>query len=246
LNGLDLISSSMRLIGALASGETASSAEAADALMVLQQMLDSWLADRLMAFTININEFPLTSGQQNYTMGTGGNFNVARPANIDRVSIVSLTNPAQPLELQIDMYTDEDWQAIPVKVITSPLPQGVYEDGGFPLRTLSFWPIPSATSKTRIYSWSPLTTFPDLVTDITFPPGYLEALRYNLALRLIAEMPGKYNPIMVSTTLQLANESLARIKSMNLPMIEAHIDQTLTGQGDHYNYYSDSPAGRGR
>ena len=41
----------MRLIGALASGETLPADEAADGLMILNQMLDSWLAERLMAFT---------------------------------------------------------------------------------------------------------------------------------------------------------------------------------------------------
>src|SRR4029077_1286454 len=157
MNGLDLISSSMRLIGALASGEVPTNAEAQDALTVLNQRLDSWSADRLMVFTITIQEFALTPSQQVYTYGPGGNFNAARPARIDRASIVSLTNPSQPLELPIDYYTNWDWQQVPVKNIQTTLPQAVYDDQAFPLRNLSFWPIPTVVVNTRLYVWTALT-----------------------------------------------------------------------------------------
>lgn len=243
MNAGDLIASAMRLIGATASGETISAAEAADGLMVLQQMMDSWAADRLAVYTINIATYTLTPSVQTYTLGPGGTFNAARPAKIESASIVSLTNPAQPLELPIDLYTDEDWQAIPVKSIASPLPQGVYDDGAFPQRNLSFWPIPSAVVRAIIYSWTAVASFTDLVSDVTLPPGYLEALRYNLAMRLIAEMPGNYNPLMAQVTGELAVSSLARIRSMNIPLIEAKYDPALAGSG-HYNFYSDMPVGR--
>jgi hypothetical protein len=239
----DLAASSLRLIGVLASGETPTGAEVSDALTVCNQMLDSWAADRLMVFTLTIGEFTLTPGKQTYTMGTSGDFNVPRPPKLDDASIVSLTNPAQPLELPIKIYNDNEWQGIPLKSVSTTLPQGFYDDGGFPLRNLSFWPIPTVAVKTRIYSWTPLSTFPDLITDVTFPPGYIEALRYNLAVRLIAEMPGNFNPIMVQTTLQLANESLARIKSINITAYESRCDSALVGGGGRYNYLSDTIVG---
>lgn len=233
----------MRLIGALASGEVPTGAESNDGLAIVNQMLDSWNADRLTVFTLTIAEFSLVPGQQVYTYGTGGNFNAARPARIERASIVSLTNPAQPLELPIAMYTDADWQQVPLKIVNTTLPQGVYDDGGYPLRSLSFWPIPTVVVKTRLYSWTALSAFPDLTTDVPFPPGYQEALRYNLAMRLIAEYPGDYNPLMAEVTGKLAVESLARIKSMNLPVVEAQCDDAIVGRGGRYNYFSDMPMG---
>ena len=233
----------MRLIGALANGEVPSASESQDAFFVLNSMMDSWNADRLTIFTITIGQFNLVPLQQVYTFGPGGNFNAPRPARIDHASIVSLTNPGQPLELDINIYTDEDWAMIPVKVIQTTLPQGFYDDGAYPLRNLSFWPIPTVNVQTRIYSWTALTSFPDLVTDITFPPGYQEALRYNLAMRLIAEFPGDFNPVMTQVTGGLAVESLARIRSMNTPVIQTHIDPALTERGGRYNYFSDLPVG---
>lgn len=243
MRGLELISSSMRLIGALDSGEVPTADEANDSLLVLNNMLDSWLAERLMAFSITIEEFPLVAGQQTYTMGPGGNFNTARPVKIDRMSVVWLSNPSQPLELPIPYLTDRDWQNVPVKNIQTSLPTMVYDDGNYPLRNLSFWGIPSQQVNTRIYSWQQLTQFPDLTTDINFPPGYAEALRYNLAFRLIAEMPGDYNPVMTQTTLQLATDSLARVRIINAPIIEAFCDPALLGRGGYYDWRSDSIVG---
>lgn len=234
----------MRQIGVLSTGETLSDSLAADGFMVLNGMMDSWNADRLAIFTIGIDTFFLTPGQQTYTMGLGGNFNVPRPAKIERASIVQLNNTTQPLELAIEMVDYEGWQAIPVKNITSTLPTVVYDDGEYPYRNLSYWPIPTVAVQTKLYDWTALKSFPDLVSDITFPPGYQEAIRYNLAMRLIAEMPANFNQIMVSTTLQLATESLARIRSMNLPTLNAHVDPYLLDQHGYYNYYSDQPVTR--
>jgi len=232
-----LINSALRLIGVLASGEVPSAAESSDALLIAQQMMDSWQAERLNIFTINIAEFPLVPGQQTYTLGVGGNFNTARPAKIERMSIVSLLNPAQPLELPLEMLTDAGWQAIPVKLISSTLPTQVYDDGSFPLRNLSFWPLPSIVDNVRIYGWQALNTFPDLTTNVTFPPGYAKAIRYSLAVDLAPEF-GVEVPAVVAAQAQL---SIAKLKSMNAPLVESRLPSELVGpRGMIYNWLSDT------
>lgn len=246
MNGGDLINSSLRLIGVLASGEVPTGQESQDALLILQQMIDSWLTERMMTFTINIDEFPLTPGQQVYTYGAGGNFNKPRPARIERMSIVNLANPAQPLELPMEMLSDAEWQTeVPVKLVTSTLPLYVYDDGAFPLRNLSFYPIPQTLVNTRIYSWAPAISFTDLTTDVTFPPGYLKALRYNLAVDLMAEFPG--NPAMFGQVAQIAAETKAKIKILNAPTVRSGIDQALVDpEGGFYDWRSDLPVGGAR
>lgn len=230
----------MRLIGVLASGETPSGNENADALVILNQMVDSWNAERLNIFTLTITELPLIPGTQTYTLGTGGTLNLARPSRIERMSIVSLLNPAQPLELPLEMVTDAGWQAIPVKIITSTLPTVVYDDGAFPFRNLSFWPIPTIAVNTRIYGWQSLAAF-DLVTDVTLPPGYLKAMRYALAVDLAPEF-GRAVPPEVAMQAQM---SIAKLKVMNAPTVEMTVDPALTGSKRQvYNWRSDTPAGR--
>lgn len=241
MNGGDLIASSLRLIGVLASGEQPSGPESADALLIAQQMVDSWQAERLSIFTVTIGEYSLVPGQQTYTLGTGGNFNAARPAKIEQASIVSLLNPAQPLELPLQMVNEDGWQAIPVKVITSTLPTVLYDDGGFPFRNLSFWCIPSIVSKVRIYGWQPLSTFPDLVTDVTFPPSYVKALRYNLAVDLAPEFGRSLPPEVAAQAIS----SKAVLKNMNAPLVESRCDPAVSGSRKQiYNWITDQPAGR--
>lgn len=218
----------------LAAGETATADDTADALVILNQMLEAWSAESLDVFTITIQTFSLTAAKQVYTMGAGGDFNVPRPSKITDASVVSNANPSQPLEIPIDMLTDEEWQAIPVKLTPSILPRKVYDDGSFPLRNLSFWPVPTDSSvQTRLYTWTALTQFSDLTTDFTFPPGYIEAIKYNLGARLAAENFGTLTPIAAS----LALSSIGRIKAMNSDPPLVKCDPAITrSSGARFNW----------
>lgn len=242
LSARDIIKSALRLIGVLASGETPDDADAADSLVVLNHMMDSWNAERLMIFTLTISEFSLAVGKQTYTLGTGGDFNVARPARIERMGIVSLTNPAQPLELPIEMLTDQQWSQVPVKLISSTLPLQCYDDGAYPLRNLTFRYIPQIAVNVRIYGWTALSTFADLSTLYTFPPGYFEAIRYNLAIRLAPEF--QMDIAQMPQVTQLAADAISKIKRINAPLIDLSCDQALMSGGKEiYNWLTDN-AGR--
>lgn len=232
----------MRLIGATASGESISAAEASDGLTTLNSMLDQWNAERLMVFTSSRQVFSLVGGQQVYTMGTGGDFNVPRPVKIDRMGIISLSNPAQPLELPIDYLTDAQWAGVPVKNIASTLPYEVWDDGGFPLRSLTFWVIPTVACQTAIYAWTALTEFTSLTTNLTFPPGYEKAIVYNLAVDLAPEYgDGSGLPALVEAT---AKEAKGIVKALNIPIVDLQCDVALVNpRGAAYNYKTDMPAG---
>lgn len=270
ITALSLLTSALRLIGVLASGEQPDISTANEALVVLDQMIDGWNADRLAIFTTRSDDFALIGGQQNYTMGVGGDFNTNRPARIDNMSVLLPDNPTNPIEIPISMYSIEQWQTrVPVKNVSGSFPLICYDDGGFPQRTLQFWPIPQGQPcSVRIYSWQSLglasaalaTTdqlgFPysvtvqsgqgglqvqsitnqwplTLQTTISFPPGYAEALRYNLAVRLGAEFAAPASP----TVQALAIDSFARIKTMNAPDLGMQSDLIASPAG--YNWRAD-------
>lgn len=232
---LDLISSALRLINVVEAGEQTPIDTANDALMVLNDMIDSWNTDRLSIFTTRIDTFPFILGQQDYTLGTGGDFDMPRPAQIDAMSSILLTNPDNPVEVPIAMLTVDQWQTqVPVKKVDGTFPLQVYDDGGFPLRKLSFWPIPSQQpSSARIYSWQGLNQPATLATVIAFPPGYPEAFRYNLAIRLSAE----FQATVLPQVQQIASESLARLKTINAPDLNLQSDLMPWPAG--YNYRAD-------
>jgi hypothetical protein len=224
MTALDFIKAALRKINVLASGETPTGTEQADALGILNRMLDSWNADRLTVYNTQIQDFPLVANQQVYTLGPNGNFNVARPAKITGASVVLLSNPLQPLERPLVIYNnDQEWQEVTLKLIKTTFPEAVYDDDGFPLRSLSFWPIPQEADTFRMYSWQPMTAAASLTTVLTNPPGYAEAIEYNLAVRLASEFGGSVTPLIAASAVQ----SLANIKAAN-------VQPVLLACGDEY------------
>ena len=95
----------------------------------------------------------------------------------------------------------------------SSLPLYCYDDEGFPLRTLNLWCIPNSDVQVVIYPWQILNSFPDLTTDVTFPPSYYECVVYNLALRLSGQFGGNL-PVTVTS---MAASSMQQVKSINTP-----------------------------
>ena len=134
------------------------------------------------------------------------------------------------------MYDDVQWQGIANKSTSSLLPQVCFDDGGFPDRLLSFWPIPTQANPITLYVWTALTQFADMTLPMTFPPGYLEAIRYNLAVRLFAEFPGDAQKFPVVQ--QIAQQSKSRIMSQNAPIKVAWVDDALRPSGALGNIYT--------
>lgn len=227
----DLINGSLRLLGAIATGEAMSSAEGADGLLALNGMVDSWNTERLMVYTINRLEFNLVAGQQLYTMGTGGNFNTTRPTRIDQ-AYLKITATTPNLEIPLHIVQDEGWAAIGVKSITSTYPTTVYSDGSFPLSNVYVWPVPTQVNVLVLYVWNQISQFATLDDAISFPPGYLEALRYSLACRLAPEFGLQASPWV----LQEAVASKARIKVINQTPVYLTCDESVLARPTHFNW----------
>ena len=235
----DIIARSLRATGALAAGETPDGMEADECLAILNGMMDAWNAERLMIFTIQRLLFVPATLKQTYTLGTLADFDSPRPAKIEGYGVVSLNNPAQPLELPLTPLTDALWQAVPVKNIQSSLPTQVWDDEGFPFRNLSYWPIPNVQVNFTIYPWTALTSFVDASTDYAFPPGYYECIVYNLAARMAAEGYGQATQLLLLG----AQKALERVKTINVPLIDLKCDPAVVGSGGKrvYNWLSDGP-----
>lgn len=248
----DIIKAALRSINVLANGESLSAADGQDALVTMNQMMDSWQAQQLMLYSIQRQVFDLSGGNfsltdgQYYTMGPGGDFNTTRPSKIYRISVINLNNSQQPLELPLDYITDAQWQNIPVKDISSALPQVVYDTGDYPLRKLFYWPVPNQFPvKTAIYTPQAISQFADLgSTQYMFPPGYLLALRYNLALYLAPEY-GALAMAAANAIAPLAESTKAVLMAINEPIVDLRCDPALTTtQNSLYNWITDMPVRR--
>jgi hypothetical protein len=138
----------------------------------------------------------------------------------------------------MDYLTKDQWAQIPVKNISSALPLKVWDDQGFPYRTLQVYPIPNVQVQLAIYAWQALTQFANLFTNLTFPPAYLKALRYNLAIELAPEFGVDQIPPSV---IAMAASSKEKLYEMNLPLMDLRCDPMLVNPRNAlYNWLSDT------
>lgn len=114
-------------------------------------------------------------------------------------------------EIPMKVLPYQMWMGISLKETSSSIPTEVYVHKESPLEILTFWPVPSETCAFVLYSQKELSRFPDLDENIDFPPGYSEAIKYNLALRLAVDYGREISPRVD----KLASDSLARIKVKN-------------------------------
>lgn len=225
----DLIKSSLRLIGAIATGETPTSDEQADALVVLNDILESWSNNGFLIYEKKRETFSLVASQQSYTFGTGGDFNSARP-----VQILEVNSKDGDIETPMKILTDSEWAAVSDKTITAENPYYVYASGTYPTETLSVWPVPTSTNSLVIHSLKPLTAFSAVGDTVSLPPGYARALKYNLALELAPEYGKPIDP----TITVIANESKADLQRQNINPVYMTPDTYGIGGGSRYDIYT--------
>jgi hypothetical protein len=217
----DLIKGSLKLIGAIATGQTPTAEEQADALLVLNEMLGNWSTENLTLFTQPREEFPLVAGTQSYTFGLTGNFNSARPLEVEMAFIKSGNT-----EYVLQVLTARQWAEISDKSTQSSSPTKIFVDMASPLATIHVWPVPSEVKTLVLHSKKALTKFTSVGANVEdLPPGYAKAMRYGLALELAPEYGTQPDTAIVIQ----ANQSKANIKRMNIKPVYLGVDSALLG-----------------
>lgn len=246
----ELIRSALVMTGSLAQGEDPSNADAADAFVRLNRMIGGWKNQRLTCFVVEENVYALVGSQQEYTIGPGGDFNQFRPQFLSYCDLIlSATSPA--VSIRVAIITVKDWSFQSVKAQTSTQPTQVYYYTQFPssgaqagMGKLIFWPKPTNVNSVRLYCPKPITEFTNLSTDYVFPPGYEDALEYNLAKRLIQAGMGLRENLQDIEP--MARETLSTVKRANIQPVVASIDPALWPGQPGYNWRTGSPGGGGQ
>src|SRR5438093_4138296 len=226
--GADICSRALKYAGILAAGEVAAAEDAADALDILNGMLDSWVADKLLIFATTISTFALTSNVPSYSIGTGATFNTTRPSMIENANIL-ITSQTPNVRRPLFLMKDEDWMGISIRPLPTPsIPTALYYSRDYPSGTLFFWQTPQGGLSVELELWQPLTQLADLTTPFSFPPGYYAALTQGLALSLCTPEFGINDP--PSSLVAMARESKMQIESLNSdPAPPMSIDRGLQG-----------------
>lgn len=226
---LDLLKSSLRLLNAIAVGETPTAAETQDGLTVLNDLLETWSTENLTVYTTDDQVFSLVPGQATYTLGPTGNWNGLRP-----IQIASAYTRYQGIDFPLAEVTDERYNLIPLKSQPGQIPVFFRFDADFPLASVTLWPVPNQATQITLTCNKQFTTGVTSASVIAYPPGYSRALRYALAVDIASEFQVPL-PQLVS---DIARESKAKIKRANIkpqiaisdPLLMTENSSTSLGQ----------------
>ena len=228
----DQINRALRLLGVLAEGETPSAATSQDALMAMNQMIDSWNTERLSVFSTQDQVFTWPAGEITRTLGPSGNFVGERPVLVDDATYYR--DPGTNVSFGIKFINQQQYDGIAVKTVTSTYPQVIFVNMTYPDVTMTIYPKPTRDLEWHIISVDPLTEPANLSTVLAFPKGYLRAFTYNLAMEFAPEFGVEPSPQVQ----RIAMTSKRNLKRINNPDDIMSLPYAIVANRQRFNIYA--------
>ena len=228
----DQINRALRLLGVLAAGETPSASTSQDGLTALNQMIESWSTERLSVFSTQDQIFTWPAGQITRTLGPSGNFAGNRPVLFDDATYYR--DPGTNVSFGIKFINQQQYDGIAVKTVTSTYPQVIFVNMTYPNATMTVYPKPTRDLEWHFISVEELTNPATLATNLTFPPGYLRAFVYNLAMEIAPEFGVEPSPQIT----RIAMTSKRNLKRINNPDDIMSMPYSLIATRQRFNVYA--------
>lgn len=227
-------------------GITGSGDQYGELIPALNRMLSSYSLDGHKVYSTKIQQFPLTSGQKEYTIGPGGDFDTVLPNFIQAADVLLPTSPI--VRWQMSVITDAAvWARVQIQDISGAPPLLIYfdhntDDNG--RGKIEVWFQPDAGYILELYTWRGLKDdFTDPTDTAIFPDGYEEMIVWNLGVRTAGLYPleSKLQP----DAKDMARRALTAVITLNSSAprmsIEAGMDRD-TNVGN-YRGWLDGPFG---
>ena len=227
----DQITRALRLLGVLAEGETASAATAQDALVAMNQMIDSWNTERLSVFCTQDQVFNWPVGQIRQTLGPTGDFVGNRPIQLDDGTYFRAPSG---VSYGIKIINQDQYNGIAVKTSTSTFPQVIFINNTFPNVEMYIYPRPTQLLEWHFISVQELTQPATLSTELFFPPGYMRAFAYNLAMEIAPEFGVEPSPQVQ----RIAMTSKRNLKRINNPYDVMSLPYAVVANRQRFNIYA--------
>ncbi len=228
----DQINRALRLLGVLAEGETPSASTSQDGLVALNQMIESWSTERLSVFSTQDQIFTWPAGQITRTLGPSGNFSGNRPILFDDATYYR--DPGTNVSFGIKFINQQQYDGIAVKTVTSTYPQVIFVNMTYPDATMTVYPKPTRDLEWHFISVDELSNPATLATNLTFPPGYLRAFVYNLAMEIAPEFGVEPSPQVT----RIAMTSKRNLKRINNPDDIMSMPYSLIATRQRFNIYA--------
>jgi len=227
----DQISRALRLLGVLAEGEPMSAEVAQDSLMALNQMIDSWNTEKLSTFVTQDQVFTWPAGEISRDLGPSGDFVGNRPILMDDATYYKAPNG---VSYGIKFINQQQYDGIAVKTVTSTYPQVCWVNMGFPNVTLTVYPKPTQDLEWHMISVQELDRPATLDTVLYYPPGYLRAFTYALAMEIAPEFGVEPSPQVT----RIAMVSKRDLKRINNPDDVMALPYAMVANRQRFNIYA--------
>lgn len=227
----DQITRALRLLGILADGETPSADMSQDALTAFDQMVDSWNTERLSVFCTQDQVFTWPASEISRTLGPSGDFVGLRPVLMDDATYFKAPNG---VSYGIKFINQQQYDGIAVKNVTSTYPQVCWVNMGFPDITLTVYPMPTQELEWHFVSVQELDKPATLSTNLYFPPGYMRAFAYNLAMEIAPE----YGVEPSEQVKRIAMTSKRDLKRINNPDDVMALPYAMVANRQRFNIYA--------
>lgn len=226
----DVIKRAMRQIGAEDFYNEANGVEFNTAMGALNNLLNEWSAHGFVQWKDERVTHTLSSGTASYTIGSGGDIDTTRPAEI-RSIFLRRNNTDYPLEQRdrVDYILEADKQtaqAIPDYFY--------YEPTSDTLGTITFYPKPDTADTVYIDVRNPLTEYTSLTAALALPPEFENVLVFNLAVDLASEYGREAPP----TVQRRAATTLRKMKAYHAKGVPGTYIN-LTRRGRNYDINKD-------
>jgi len=225
------INRALRLLGVLAEGETSSASVSQDSLMAMNQMIDSWNTERLAVFSTEDQIFTWPASLISRTLGPTGDFVGNRPILLDDATYFKAPNG---VSYGIKMINQQQYNGIAVKTVTSTYPQVMWVNMTFPNIEMYVYPRPTQNLEFHFVSVQKLTEVASLSTILYYPPGYLRAFTYNLAMEIAPEFGVEPSPQVK----RIAMTSKRDLKRINNPDDVMALPYALVANRQRFNIYA--------
>jgi len=201
----EIIKDALILIGGIEDDETPTANQLQYAMRMLNRMAKAWSKKGLKAWVWKEATLNLVIDQPSYTLG---------PATSDLVinrplEIANARRLVDGIETEITIRSRQEYMNQPEKDTSSGEPVYVYYDPQLTHGVLYVWPAPIAANQINFSYKSYIEDFDSLANTPYFPTEWLEAIVYNLALRLMPmyEVSGEDKTWITNMAIQFLDEA---------------------------------------
>jgi hypothetical protein len=205
-------------------------------------MIDSWNLSEGLIYRHGSQTFTMPVNKKTYTIGpTGADFITTRPLRIEAMNMV-IGATGTPVYVPVRLLTWEEYSQFALRDLTTTFPTAAHYSPTMPNGTLYVWGQPTQSNQVEFWWFQQAPQFLTSSDTVIVPPGYAEAMVYNLAVRM-GDQFGT-TQLMSPNVFTDARKALAAIKGMNSPspkIASADIGVRTARRGD-FNYFVGGPS----